>query len=51
MRKGKILLLGNVKGKIVNILLYISAEYAKMYAVALYPSQSVPVSKKGLKIL
>lgn len=35
----------------MNILLYIFMKYAKMYAVALYPSQSAPVSKKGLKIL
>ena len=35
----------------MNKLLYISGEYAKMYTVALYPSQSAPVSKKGLKIL
>lgn len=31
--------------------LYISEGYAMMASVALYPSQSAPVSKKGLKIL
>lgn len=31
--------------------LYILKEYDMMSTVALYPSQSAPVSKKGLKIL
>ena len=31
--------------------LYISKSYDMITAVALYPSQSAPVSKKGLKIL
>ncbi len=32
-------------------LLYISCGYGMISMVALYPSQSVPISKKGLKIL
>ena len=31
--------------------LYISKSYDMIATVALYPSQSAPVSKKGLKIL
>ena len=35
----------------MNFHLYIQNRYAKINMVALYPSQSAPVSKKGLKIL
>ena len=50
-KNSEICVFGNVKRKYMNILLYIFMKYAKMYAVALYPSQRPPVSKKGLKIL
>ena len=50
-KKGKFGIFRNVKWKMMNKHLYILREYAKMSPVALYPSQSAPVSKKGLKIL